>query len=585
MATTDARNRVAWENDGSRVDAKAKVTGAAKYTLDVNLPNMIHARFIRAPYANSKLVKYDLDAAKGVKGVLDADIDMTDRGVYAGQSVGYICAETPQAITDAMSALKLEWEAGEPIANLRKAAGPLPDAQAADQQKLDEIYKSAKHVVEATYETQVQHHAPLEVHCAVVEMLPDNRARVYGSTQGVFAFRDGLDKELGIPKESIEVIADYVGGGFGCKLSLGIEGKLAAQMAKKFSRPCKVVNSRKDQSRDTGMRPSSLQYYKLAADEQGKILGGRFQSWGGGGVVGGSGGVKVPTYNMGYLVDFKKGQTDVALSSCPAKPQRAPGYPQGTFALESALDELALAAGIEPIAFRKLNDPKTTRHKQYDIAMKEIGWERRKADGTWPGRFKRGFGCGAAEWENKMFFPAGAEVRIYRDGHVDIRSGSQDIGTGTRTMLVDITAHTLGLDRKFITGLCGSTNYPVGPFSGGSVSARSVAPAVIQACEQARGEILGLAAKELGVGPETLAIKSDTIISADGSKKMAWLDACKLIGQDYIAAVLTRSDPKYRGEGDSDGACLAEVEVDTETGVVKLIKIVTMQQCGVPVNR
>ncbi len=585
MATTDTRNRVAWENDGSRVDGKAKVTGAAKYTYDVNLPNMIHARFLRAPYAESKLVKADIEAAKAIKGVLDVVIDAEGRGLYAGQSVGHVCAEDVRIISDAIAALKLEWSHGTPKTNLRREAGTLPELAAGDQQTLDGLYTSAKHVVEATYETSIQHHAPLETHCSVVELLPDGKARVYGSTQGVFAYRDGLDKDLEIPKENIEVIADYVGGGFGSKLSLGIEGKLAAQMAKKFKRPCKVVNTRKDESRDTGMRPSALQYYKVGINEGGTILGGRFFSWGGAGVTGGGGGVKVPTYNMGTLLDPRKGQTDVALSQCPSKPQRAPGYPQGTFALESLLDELAAKAGMDPIAFRKLNDPRTSRHKQYDIAAKEIGWERRKPDGSGTGRVKRGFGCGAAEWENKFFFNAGSETRIYRDGHVETRSGTQDIGTGNRTMLVDIAAHAMGLDRKFINGLCGSTSFPVGPFSGGSISARSVAPAVIQSAEQAKAEILALAAKELGVGAETLAIKGSEITNADGSKKLAWLDACKLIGTDYISAVVSKPDPKYRGEGESDGVCLAEVEVDVETGVVKLIKIVTVQQCGVPVNR
>ncbi len=585
MSTTDARNRVAMENDGSRVDGRAKVTGAAKYSYDVSLPNMIHARHIRSPFAEAKLVSSEIESAKKIKGVLDVVLEPQDRGKYAGQSVGYVCAESPQLIDDAMAALKMKWEHGTPKTSLRQEAGQLPPLAEDQQKQLDEIFGKSAHVVEATYETQVQHHVPLEVHCAVAQ-LADGKGKIWGSTQGVFAFRDGLEEDFGLPKANIEVIADYVGGGFGCKLSLGIEGKLAAQMAKKFNRPCKVVNTRKDQSRDTGMRPSSLQYYKVGVDEKGKILGGRFQSWAGTGIAGGGGGVKVPTYGMGTLLDARRGQKDVALSSCPARPQRAPGYPQGAFAIESLLDELALVANIDPIEFRKMNETSASRKAQYDVAAKEIGWDRRKPDGTWPGKVKRGFGVGAAEWENKFFFGSGAEIRIHRDGKVEIFSGAQDIGTGTRTLLVDLAAHTLGLDRKFITGNCGSTNYPIGPFSGGSVASRSIAPPIIQVTEQAKGELLALAAKELNVGPETLAIKGDAIVaSADGAKKMGWQDACKLIVPDYLGATISKGDPKFRGEGDSDGVCMAEVEVDTETGIVRVIKMVTIQQCGVPVNR
>jgi xanthine dehydrogenase YagR molybdenum-binding subunit len=241
---------------------------------------------------------------------------------------------------------------------------------------------------------------------------------------------------------------------------------------------------------------------------------------------------------------------------------------------------------LDPIEFRKRNDPKTPRHREYDMAAEIIGWNQRKPDGASPGVIKRGFGCGAAEWDMKMFAPAGAEVKIYRDGKVEARSGTQDMGTGNRTMLVDLVAHGMGLNRKFIEGFNGSSNYPPGPAAGGSVGAKSLAPAALHAAELARNEILALAAAELKTTAETLTIKGDVIANAaDGAPRMSWTEACKLIVQEPVTVLGSSSEQRFRGEGDSDGVCLAEVEVDTETGVVRVLKLVVVQMCGLPVNR
>lgn len=585
MATVDPRNRVAMENDGNRVDAIAKVTGAARYTYDINLPNMIYARFIRSPFADAKLVKYDLEAAKKVKGVLDIEITRGEKenAEYCGISVGHVCAETPQALEDAIAALKMRWEPGEAKTNLRRLAGSeLPEPrEAGELAELDKIFAEAAHVIESTYETQIQHHVSLETHGAVVDFKGD-KAKVWGSTQGTYSFRDGLSRTLELDTKDVEFHCEFVGGGFGSKFGPGIEGQLAANMSKKFNRPCKVFNNRKEESLDTGMRPGSLQYMKVAIDDKGKILGGRYHVTGSVGTRPGGGGARTVSYDLGKLV---RTQNEVQLSSCPTRPQRAPGWPQATFALEQTLEQLAEKAGMDSIAFRKVNDPNKVRQNQYDVAAKAIGWEQKKPDGQWPGKLKRGFGIGAAEWHNRGFANCSAEVRVYPDGKLEIRSGTQDIGTGNRTMLVDLTAHQMGLDRKFITGLCGSTEYPNGPASGGSVVGRSIAPAVMNASDMATAGILALVAKELQTTADTLAIKGDAVVAkADGSKKMSWTDACKLIGTDHLSFV-GNHDEKYRGEGDSEGVCAAEVEVDTETGVVKLIKIVTVQACGMPVNR
>lgn len=603
MAMNLERNRVAMENDGNRVDALAKVTGAAKYTFDIKLPNMTYAQHIRAPYADSKLTGAELEAARALPGVLEIVLYKQDRGAkgveqttdlfeevrrgaYGGEVIGHVCAESMHLVEDAISAAKLTFEHGTPKTSLQREAGAMPEPEAADAAVLAEIYGKAAHTIEATYETQIQHHVSLETHGAVVHKTGD-KALVYASTQGVGMFRDGLDAELGLAKKDIEVSCQYIGGGFGSKFGAGVEGKLAAKMAAKFDRPCRMMNTRKNECLDTGMRPGSLQYYKLAADAAGKVIGGRWAAFSSVGAAGKGGGINNCEYDLGGKgAFFPSKPVEIALSHTPARPQRAPGWPQGAFALESALDELAAKVGLDPIEFRKINDPRKSRHNMYEEAKGIIGWDRRKPDGQWPGVVKHGFGCGAAQWENKTAFPTGAEVKVFRDGKIEVRCGIQEIGVGNLTMLVDLCAHGMGVSRDHITGFIGNTNYPAGAASGGSAVARSTAPAVWSACELAKIEVLKLAAAELKLDAAALDVKGNNIVTAaDGAAKMTWPDACKLIVGENLTLTASKGDPKFKGEGDSDGTCLAEVAVDTETGIVRVIKLVVSQQCGFPVNR
>ncbi len=580
MATTTPRNRVAIENDGNRVDARAKVTGAAKYSYDVNLPNMVYGTFIRSPFAEAKLVSKNLEAARGIPGVLAVEFT-GETAEYAGQDVGYVCAETPQLIQDAIAALQMKWEHGTPTTNFRRAAGRLPELQAEEQAKLDATLAKAAHTAEMYLETQVQHHVSLEVHGCVADYKGDH-AVVYASTQGTTSFRDGITGDLGLDKSAVEVRCEFIGGGFGSKFGPGIEGKLACTLSKRFNRPCKVFLDRKEESIDSGMRPGSRQYYLLAMDEKGKILGGRNHVWGQVGVRPRGGNVRVVGYDLGDLI---RSHVDVSTSQCPPRPQRAPGWPQGMFALDSIFDEAAKACGLDPIQFRMINDPNPVRREQYELAAREIGWDRRKADGAETGVIRRGLGIGAAEWHNQGFAPASVEIRVYPDGRVDVFSATQDIGTATKTLFVDLVANHMKVPRELVTAKLGSSSYPGGPASGGSVVARSVAPRALHAADLATEGILTLVAKETGQSAESLAVRDGAVVKkADGAKVMGWAEACKLIGSDHLSVTGTDVE-KYRGEGNSEGVCAAEVEVDTETGVVKVKKLVVIQACGLPVSR
>ncbi len=573
-------NRVTWENDKPRVDVRAKVTGAAKYTADVQLENMLHAGFLRFPLGAGELVEADVEAAKKVKGVVEVSVTVPKAAAYCGARMGYVVAETREAVEDALAALKPRFRAGlartEPD---REWKGPAA-VSASEQASLDAMFGEAAAVVEATYRTQVQTHSALETHGGVVAAGKDS-AEAWGSTQATFTYQDGLAGPLGMDASKIHVHNEFVGGGFGAKFGPDAEGTLAARMSKKHGRPCRVMLTRKEEHLDAGNRPGSIQYMKIAASKAGRILGGRIHI---AGIVGhekGGGEATNPAlYDFGKVVETGE---ELTLTAGRPRAFRAPGWPQGVFAVESMMDELAAALAMDPVEFRLVNERSQRRRKQLEQGRTLIGWDRRKGDGTWPGRVKHGFGCGGAEWP---LWPTqcGAEIDVFRNGKVEVRSGVQDIGTGTFTVVADTAAEVLGIPRETITARVGDSDFPQGPGSGGSMVTRSVVPAVMDAARQARDTIAGLAAVEWGIDSTKVAIADGIVSESGGTRTMTWEKACGLMTAQK-STHLGSIKQDLLGKGSSDGVQFVEVAVDTETGIVRVVKVVAIHCCGRPVNR
>lgn len=571
------RNRVAIQNDRPRVDVRAKVTGSAKYTADRYLPRMIYAKFIRAPFGAGTVASIDVEAARKVPGVLE--VEYTDKRAprYVGDRMGYIVAESREAIADAIEALALKFNAAKARTSPQELFGGVPDAADAE---LDKAFATPDAVtVEATYTTQVQTHSALETHGGVVDHKGES-AIVYGSTQGIFAYLEGITGPVELDASKVTVIAEYVGGGFGAKFGPDAEGALAGRLAKKYQRPVKVMLDRKEEHLDTGYRPGSIQYMKVAAAKDGKILGARIHKASTGGHQPGGGGVRNPyCYDFGHVNDSDE---DITLHVCMPRAFRAPGCPQGAFAVESMIDELAAACGMDPIEFRKKNETSDRRRRQYDIGAELIGWSERKADGAWAGRVKTGFGCGSGDWG---IWPTQcrADATIHRTGKVEVRCGVQDIGTGTMTLVAEIAADELGLDRDMIEPKVGSTAYPEGPGSGGSVTARAVAPAVRDACAKARTSLLEAVAYAWGTDSGSVKYESGGFVAKDG-RKATWAEACAVLPQGGVTEQ-GRVRQERLGTGVSDTVQFARVDVDTETGIVMVRKVVAVQACGRPVSR
>jgi len=572
-------NRLALENDLPREEIADKVTGRAKYTTDYYPAGLLWAGYVRCPYGRANLASADVAAAQAVPGVLEIVIDK-EEGRYPGDRLGHICATSRHAYEEGLAALNPQFVMQRPKTQIERERTPLADIEAGAQaQRVEAMLAESAFAQESEYGTEVQTHVCLEPHIMLVDFRGDH-ALAWGSTQSNFSSRDDLAVHLGLNPEKVEFHCEHVGGGFGSKFGAGPEGLLAARMSRKYQRPCRVALTRKEEHLDSGMRPGSRQYMKVGVGEGGRITAARIHTWGSVGPSGRGGGAKNPSrYDFGEVA---KTHEDVHLNSGFPRPMRAPGHPQGIFAVEMMLDELAARVGMDPLELRKRNDPNETRLAMFEVGADLIGWGRRQPAGTTPGPVKRGFGVGVGSWYNSTG-RATIDVHVHRSGTVEALSGSQDIGTGFRTVLRDVVAHQLGIPARWVEPKVGGSSYPPGPASGGSVTSRFTAPRMFAAAEKAKRELLLLIAEEWGVEPAQIAIR-DGVLS-DGQRSMGWADACRRIREDRITVRDSRGDEGRRASTESEAVQFAEVEVDTETGVVRVVKVVALQEMGQPVNR
>lgn len=563
------------DDNTSRLDAVAKVTGRARYGRDMYLPNSLFVGFVRCPYGAGKLASHDADAAKAVPGVIELEIT-GDTGQYQGHNVGHVVAESPASLRRALAALRAVWTPSPVKTRIVDEAPGAPPVREASAK----ILADAEHVIEAVYSTQVQTHSSLETHGAVVDHRGDS-ATVYASTQGTFATRDGLDEAIGLPRASYEVICEYVGGGFGSKLNgPGKEGVTAARIAAKYKRPTYLFVSRAEDHLDTGNRPSSRTYVRVAFNKNGDVLGGQIDTFGGVGVARGGGGCSVPSgrYNLGQIDSH---HTDVRLNSGAPRPFRAPGSPQGAFVEELLLDEMAHKVNTDPLALRLKLDTDADRREMMRLGASLIGWDSRKPTGSQSAEIRTGFGMGTASWGR---FPAqaDAEVVISRDGSVEVRTGTQDIGTGQRTAMAVLAADELGVPLRAVSVSIGSSRLPIGPGSGGSVTASNTGPAVIQAAQDAKQKLLAVLAERQSADPSEFDLADGRVIRHN-EPFLSWKDACATLPNDAIVGRgqwnrqrMSRDD----STGHSHGVQFVRLSVDTSTGVVRVNEVVAIQACG-----
>jgi len=582
-----------------RLDGPDKAQGKAKYTYDIVRPGMLYARLLDSPHPHARVRSIDLSAAEKLPGVRaalalkDASKPDTAKVRYQGEEVAAVAAISEEVAEDAIRLIKVDYEVLPNLATVEQAMRPEAPAVfekgnvteptvRAEGGDVEAALKSSAHLVEGLYSTQVQTHTSLETHGGICEWNGD-QLTAWVSTQAVHGTREGTARALGVPQTNVRVITDYMGGGFGSKLGGDVQVVICARLAKMANAPVKLMLDRKEEHLVTGNRPSAFARLRAGVDAQGKLTAIDAETWGTGGA--GQGSFFPVPYQVYVFPVRRQRHTDVYINAGPQRAFRAPGHPQSCFVTEVVMDELADLIKIDPLELRLRNLPPEADNAQwaryFKMGAERIEWSRRHPTGDrTAGPIKRGLGCAANRWGGGGNRRTRGMCDILPDGSVITRIGTQDIGTGTRTLVAMVTAETMGLPLQAVQAAIGDSNYPFAPGSGGSVTAASVAPTVRIAAENARDQLFARVAPALGVAdPATLVAREGRIhVSGDPAKGMTWREACKTLGTEPVSA------PAEWQQGLSSvgtsGVQFADVEVDIETGITRVKKIVCVQDCG-----
>ena len=575
----------------TRVDGPLKATGVALYTYDQRLPGMLYARILRCPHAHARVTKIDTDAAAkipGVKAIIPAPLSELR---FAGAPVAAVAATTPEIAGDALRAIKVTYEVLPHVVHAHAAIRPdapkvvdennlAEKGKNGDPQKAEAAFAGADAVVEGEYITPRIHHACLETHGMVVDYRGGDTATIYASTQGTFTIHGDAAKELGLAESAVTTTVEHMGGGFGSKFGLGLEGMLACRLSKQTKTPVKLMFTRYDEFVMAGNRSGSWQKLKAGVKKDGTIIALQARQYRLGGLGPGSQAGQPYIYRMG---DTYREIYALHTNEDSSVAMRAPGHPQASFAVESLVDELAYKIKMDPVEFRIKNLRDEVYHRQLRRGAQEIGWSKRNpVAGGNAGPLKRGMGCAVGTWGGAGNDQCKVDVTISRDGSVLVAVGTQDLGTGTRTYTRAIVAEELGLTIKDIQERIGNSKLGNANPSGGSTTAPSLSPSVKDAAIKARMMMAERVASLLGNPKSEEVVFADGKVSAKG-QSMSWQQAVAALPAGGITSHgVWRSDLSSRGV---HGVCFAEVEVDVETGHVKPIKMVHIQDGGLPLNR
>jgi xanthine dehydrogenase YagR molybdenum-binding subunit len=588
-----------------RIDGRLVVTGRAKYTHDIRLKGMLVGKILRSPHAAAEIINLDLSRAQslpGVKAVLKLN---EGRVTYEGAQVAAVAAVDEKTAEEALGLIAVEYKPLPYVVTPEKAMaeGAPQVLDSANVEKINEYtrgnidqgFAEAEVTFERTYRTAVEIHHPTETHGSVAKWDEDDLT-VWDSTQAIFSVRDGLARALGIPASKVRVIKMYMGGGFGSKLSLNEHTVVAAKLAKETGRPVKITLSRKDNSLCVGNRPSTLITIKGGSKKDGTLTALSLKNYTCGGVARGDESSE-PLVDIYKCPHVKVEEFTVYTNTGGSRATRAPGHVQGTFAFEGFLEELAAELGLDPLELRKKNY--TTKNeggtgivysskgldKCYDLGAEKIGWGRRnKTPGAGRGRKRGGLGMASQIWWGAGVPGTLADIKLHRDGSVEAVSGTQDIGCGTRTYMATVTAETLGLEPQDITVKIGDTLYPWAPISGGSLTAASVAPAVRDAALKAADRLKEMASKKLNIAAADVVLAERKLYDKNNpGNAIAFKDLVRELRRETVFHG-ERSDLPAGFAYNTFGAHFAEVEVDLDSGNIKVLKHVAVHEIGRVLN-
>jgi xanthine dehydrogenase YagR molybdenum-binding subunit len=611
-----------------RVDAFERVSGKAEFTYDVILPDMVYGAILRCPHPHAIVKSIDASAAEkmpGVYGVVTgksrgADIPWYSIGYgggpmqsklfdphcrYEGEEVAAVAAQTPYQAYDALKAIKVEYEvlpfvldpddAARPEAPKIHESGnstgkPMPSQRGS----VDKGFAEADFVVEETFTTSVQMHAAMEAHGSVVKWDGD-KITIWDSTQGVYdASMLAFARAMNLPYNNVRVICRYVGGAFGAKLELGKYTVIAALLARQSGRPVKLMLSREETMLCAGNRPNAKMTVKAGVKKDGTLSALQLTNF-----------YTPGAYSSGATVGFLFQE----LYKCPnvmvtesgvytnvgrARAFRAPGFPTGAWALEQVMDMLAERINMDPVEFRLKNftDVSQSRKMPYSSAglkeclvegAKKFGWKEARAGKKSSGPIKRGVGVAAGLWMMGSGGPPyTAEVRIFADGGVTLKTGAMDLGTGTKTVACMVAAEELGVPLENVRIINADTAVtPYASSSGGSMTLASLVPAVRRGAWIVKRQILDWAAEALGVPADDIEIRKDSVASRSTPEKKRTLEQLfRAKGVMDVIAVGNREPNPANKVVMPFSAQFAEVEVNTRTGAVNVLRLVGADDSG-----
>lgn len=616
-----------------RKDGKAKVLGRAHYSAEMQVPGVVHAVLVQSTIAAGSITGIDTakaNAMPGVLAILTPDNaprlqpvkpgmqlvtapTLQDRGIsYNGQHVAVVVAETLQQAQEAARAVAVSYRQDEAVVEMEavlsqayrphdfRGGSREPDSRRGDPQAAFDA-AAVKH--EAIYATPVEHHNPMEPHATVAKW-DENRLTVWTATQYVSGVRQTLAKLFGLQPDDVRVICPFVGGGFGCKGNTWPPVTLTAMAAKMVGRPVKLVLDRRQMYTSNGYRPRTIQTVRLGAAADGTLQSLRHDG-----------------INQMSLGDFGEYTEPVALVSemLYAVPNaavthrlvgvnqglptymRAPGEASGNFALESAMDELAVALRMDPLDLRLKNYAESDPHENKPFSSKKLrecylrgaeafGWSRRTPEprSMRDGRWLVGWGMATSTYPANRS-KASASIRLNADGSVFVRSGTQDIGTGTYTIMAQVAAEELGVPVARVTAQLGDSLLPQAPVSGGSQTAASVCNAVAAAAGALKGKLFDLARGDnrAGLGdadPNMLSLHGMDVVAGDRRVPVAALLARS--GQDFIEAQADAApgEEQKQVSRHAFGAQFAEVRVDADLGEIRVSRFVGVFDAGRIVN-
>jgi CO/xanthine dehydrogenase Mo-binding subunit len=603
-----------------RSDALEKVTGRARYTADERPPGVLHAVIVRSPIARGRVVRLDLATAlssPGVRGALTREdvpaieldgVQLFDQAIgYVNQPLAAICAESIDAARRALSLVVLETFEEPNALTPERALAPTAPAvrpkantprnmpRVSSRGDVDAGLRDAEVTITREYRTPTALHSALEPHGAVAEWMGDHLT-VWESTQGIFQTRGDLAEHLGMPLSRVRVMKNYMGGGFGAKNGAPHSTYIAALLARKLNAPVSCVLDREGEQSDAGNRPATVQRVTIGAKRDGTLTAIVLDATINLGIGGWLGGPARIYHELYRCPNVRTAEMFVYTNAGAMTSFRAPGHTEGAFGLECAMDAVARELSMDPLDLRRRNYADADQDKKrrysrkqlnecYDAGAKAIGWTARSAGRETRGSKRRGMGMASVVWGAGGGPPAYASVRLNGDGSIDVLTGSQDLGTGSRTILAQIAAEQLGARAEDVRTVLGDTErLPYAPNSWGSITTASVGPAVRVAAEEARRVLFEAAATMLEANPEDLESSASVIRVRGSGTSMTFAEVCEKLGDVMIIGQGSRGANPDKTAISAFAAQFVEVEVDIETGQVKVLRIVSAHASGRIIN-